>query len=118
MAKDDPLRLRHIDRRRRRIAADNAAVSGGVWRRFAVGALFSLRRRHEDREQAAGKSALARLGQIQMALVLALQERRHRVRAAVQMQPQQHVVVAVEDRNALGRGHLRSFITMRYCSPA
>ena len=71
-------------------------------RRFAVGAIFSFRRRNEDREQAAGKSALARFGKIQMALVLALQERRDRIRAAAQMQPEQHVVVAVEDRNAFG----------------
>ena len=78
-------------------------------RRFAAGAVFAFRRGHEDREQAAGKPALSRLGQIEMALVLALQERRDRVGAAVPMQPQQHVVVAVEDRNGLGRGHLGSF---------
>ena len=108
MAKTVALRLRRIDRGRRRIVADDAA--GFLRRRFAAGAVVAFRRRHEDREQAAGKSALARLGQIQMALVLALQEGRDRLRAGAPMQPQQHVVVAVEDGNGLGRGHLRSFV--------
>ena len=67
----DPLRLRHIDRRRRRIVADELPLSCG--RRFAVGrGSFRFGRRHEDREQAAGKSALLRFGKIQMALLLAL----------------------------------------------
>ena len=91
-------------------------------RRFAAGAIFSFWRGHEDREQAAGKSALARLRQIQMALVLALQERRRPLRAAAQMQPQQHVVVAVKDRDGLGRGHRGSLLVSKqsmatYASP-
>ena len=98
------LRFCNIDSRRLRIAPDDAAVF--LRRRFAAGAIFSLRRRHKDREQAAGKSSLERLGKIQMTLLLALQKRRHRIRAAAHVQPEQDVVVAVEDRNALGRGHL------------
>ncbi len=50
---------------------------------------------------------LPRFGQIQMALVLALQERRDRLRAGVPMQPQQHVVMAVEDGSGFWRGHLQ-----------
>ena len=69
--KHDALRLSDIDGRRRRIVADDAA--GFRRRRFAVGAIFPFRRRHEDREQAAGKSSLVRFGKIQMALLLALQ---------------------------------------------
>ena len=105
---DDPLRLRHIDGRRRGIAADDAAgyVAGFLRRRFAGGAIFSFRRGHEDREQAAGKSALARFRKIQMALVLALEECRDRVRPVAAIEPQQHVVVAVEDGNAARGGHL------------
>ena len=43
-----------------------------------------------------------------MALLLALQECRHRIRAAAHMQPEQDVVVAVEDRKGFGWGHLWS----------
>jgi len=92
------LRLRYLDRRRLGIAADDAA--GFLWWRCT--AIFPFRRRHEDREQAAGKAALPRFGQIQMALLFALQKSRHRVRAAAHIQPQQRVVVAVKDRNAFG----------------
>ena len=44
-----------------------------------------------------------------MTLILALQERRDRVRAGVQMQAEQDIVVAVEDGNEFGGGQLRSF---------
>ncbi len=37
-----------------------------------------------------------------MTLVLALQECRDRIPAGAPVEPQQHVIVAVEDRNALG----------------
>ena len=106
--KHHALRFSGIDSRRRRIVTDDAA--GLLRSRFAVGAIFPFRRRHEDREQAAGKSSLERLGKIQMALLLALQKRRHRIRTAAHMQPEQDVVVAVEDRNGLGWGHLRPFV--------
>ncbi len=103
--KDGPLRLRRIDPRRRRIVADGAAVFRR--RRGAAGSILAFRRRHEDRKKAAGKPALARLGQIQMAFVLALQEGGNGLCAGAAMQSQQHVVVTVEDGNGLESSHLK-----------
>jgi hypothetical protein len=37
-----------------------------------------------------------------MALILALQESRNRIPTGAPVEPQQHVIVAVKDRNALG----------------
>ena len=68
--------------------------------------LLLLGRGHEDRKHAAGKSALPRHRQIELAFAFAVEKRRapRPGRLALE-QAQQRVVVAVEDRNALGRGH-------------
>ena len=92
------LRRRHLDGRRRRNVAE-----GGVRRCASVAARRPRSRGDEDREQPSGESSLPRLGKIQVALGLAVEEGTGGFRAATPVKTQQNVVVPVEDRHSAGR---------------
>ncbi len=104
-ARDDRLRLREFERRRQRRA------HGGVEREcVACAAPSAVWRRHEDREQPAGEAALPGHRQVELPFGLAFEEGARRVRAAAREQPQQHVIVPIEDRNGPWRCHRRSSV--------
>ena len=60
---------------------------------------------HEDREEAAREAAGAHARPVEMADILAVQEGALGIGAAPAHEPEQHVVVAVEDRKQRGGAH-------------
>ena len=76
-------------------------------RRFVVGAGCSIARRHENREQAPGKSSLTRHGKIQLALGPSFEECPGGVCSAAPVKTQQDVIVTVEDGHPPRRCHKR-----------
>lgn len=65
---------------------------------IAVGILFHARRRDIDGAETAGQTALAGTGQIDVPDLLAVQERGDRILLSTAAQPQEHVIVTVENR--------------------
>ena len=87
----------------RRPAATEASLRRRRKVRLAIARSPDARRGNEDREQASREAALPRHRKIELALGLPVEERTGGFRAAAPMEPQQNVVVAVEDRHTAGR---------------
>ena len=102
-ARDDGLRLGEVERRRQR-----RADCGVECKRVAGAAPGAIWRRHEDREQSAGETALPGHRQVELPFALAFEKGPCWVCTAAREQAQQHVIVPIEDRNGPWRFHCKS----------
>jgi hypothetical protein len=97
----------HGDGGSERVGARNFGRQGlGIarrrWNRTALG---FLDRRRKDREHAASKAALFRARQVDVPTLRSLDEQLLNIRVLRLIEPEQRIVVAVEDGNEVGLGH-------------